>query len=288
MQTEILGFYAWAAIHKALKLEEVLSDYDYGNCRAYRYSINKDLAKGLLPKGDSKYAVAMTQLGPITLPFTQVELRAYIDECEGVIAIADRKRKQTLSALTYRGKFDPEDVAIQTMNVAKLLRSRDSQKKSVYRMDYHWEKLVGTITQKEAKTLFDRIVEEYDFPRSRCEYTVEKRFDTKLGHAITLPVDALHPETLFVSIHLEPKIVQGKRRVCLETFLHEVAHLLQRHEYGRCPEAHGPEFVTLLGELLVKYAKDYGNKHVVTRRAFVTECKTRKIEVFARDIEREK
>lgn len=138
MQTEILGFYSWYAINKALKLEEVLSDYDYAGHRAYRYSVNKDLAKGLLPKGDTKQAVAHTQLGPITLPFTQAELRARIDECDGIIAIANVKKKQTLSALTYRGEFDPEEIAIKTMNVAKLQRARDTQKKAVYRMDYHW------------------------------------------------------------------------------------------------------------------------------------------------------
>lgn len=280
MQTEILGFYSWYAINKACKFEEALDNYGYGNCKAYRYSVNKSLAKGLLPKGNTKQAVAMTQLGPIALPFSQRELYDRIDACDGLLVISDVKRRQTLSVLTYRGDFDREAAAIQTMNVAKLLRSRDTQKKRVYRMDYHWEKLIGTISQKEAATLFDRIIDDYDFPRERCEYAIARRFDRKLGHAITIPVDALYPESLFVSIHLEPKFVNGKKRVCLETLLHEVAHLLQHHEYGRCVESHGPEFVTLLGELLVTYSKDYGNKYTITKKEFLAECKQRNIRVF--------
>lgn len=287
MKLDILGVYTGFSIKPALRIEETLdedSGYAYDGHYALRYSIDKRKALMLLPRGEGKYAVAHTQIGGMQLPFTNEYIREAIQNCDGVVAILDGKKKRTLSVVTYRGTFDHERVALLVRKVALRGRKRDSQRKKVYMMDHLLEPKLGYITQKEARNLFNQVIADYKYERNRCEYAITQRFKTKLGSALSLPVDALYNATLFCSVHIEPSKVPGKANVSVETLLHELAHLLQVQEWGRVNEAHGPEFVTLMGELMIRYAKHYGNKCNVTPEHYVALCKKMKVEVFEDEI----
>ena len=249
-----------------------LSGASVDGIRAYAYSMLEGggSASALHCDDSGEVVVVYQKIGAIPYGVKRADVRAQLKRSDGVIAFFTKNNERIVSAITYRGAVDVEEVRKLALRCAEVQRERDSQRNQVYKLGDLYTRRMGTLTAKQAKALCNQIVRDYKLPAKAFDVDFTERYQRTMGKCFTLPFDALRAQPAFTVIHCEraTRTIDG---ISLDTLLHEWAHGIAPYEFLTNVEAHGGEFVALYLELLVKYGPQFGKTIDVTE--FLENCK---------------